>query len=278
MSEQLPLKDLGDISVTALSDGYLQVDFGLLANVDEAECKKIQENACISEHNAVHINTFLVQRKGKNILIDSGAGGIKGWGGALVDNLAKLGLKPGDINAVLLTHTHPDHIGGLINSQGKAAFPHAELVISADEFNYIQDDKNFAAVTDRVKGNFLLARSAFKEYQDNLRLIDEGEIFPGIFAIPLKGHTPGHMGYRVEGSKGSLLIWGDIVHFPHIQLLKPEVSIAFDHDPQAAAETRTRILAMVSSDRILVGGMHFGSQGFGYIEKQKSGYAIVDAE
>ena len=192
MSEKFPLKNLGDVSVTAVSDGYLQVDFGLLANVDESECRQIQDNACIREHNAVHINTFLVRRKGKNILIDSGAGGIKGWGGNLVNNLAELGIKPDDIDAVLLTHTHPDHIGGLINSQGEAIFPFAELLISADEFNYIEDDENFESVSDRVKGNFLLARSIFKKYQNKIRLINEGEILPGIFSIPLKGHTPGH--------------------------------------------------------------------------------------
>lgn len=276
MSEKFPLKNLGDVSVTAVSDGYLQVDFGLLANVDESECRQIQDNACIREHNAVHINTFLVRRKGKNILIDSGAGGIKGWGGNLVNNLAELGIKPDDIDAVLLTHTHPDHIGGLINSQGEAIFPFAELLISADEFNYIEDDENFESVSDRVKGNFLLARSIFKKYQNKIRLISEGEILPGIFSIPLKGHTPGHTGYRIEGSNGNLLIWGDIVHFPHIQLLKPDVSIAFDSDPQLAAETRVRILDIVSSDRILVGGMHLGEQGFSYIEKRQSGYGIVD--
>lgn len=74
------------------------------------------------------------------------------------------------------------------------------------------------------------------------------------------------------------MIWGDIVHFPHIQLLKPEVAIAFDYDPQLAAETRTHLLERVSLDKILVGGMHFGEQGFGYIEKRKSGYGIVDIE
>lgn len=278
MNVNFPTRDLGDISVTAVSDGYLHVDFGMLSNVDEDECKEIQRSAQVSELNAVHINTFLIRRKGKNTLIDSGAGGVKGWGGRLIANLARLDIQPDDIDAVLLTHAHPDHIGGLLSAEGEAVFSNAELIINGDEFNYLEDDENFAAVSDRIKGNFLLARSIFKKYQKSLRLVDNGEIFPGVFAIPLKGHTPGHTGYRIEGSKSSLLIWGDIVHFPHIQLLKPEVAIAFDYDPQLAAETRTHLLERVSLDKILVGGMHFGEQGFGYIEKRKSGYGIVDIE
>jgi len=278
MNANFPTRDLGDTEVIAVSDGYLQVGFGMLSNVDEQECEEIQRSAQVSELNAVHINTFLIRRKGKNTLIDSGAGGVKGWGGRLIANLARLDIQPDDIEAVLLTHAHPDHIGGLLSAEGEAVFSNAELIINGDEFNYLEDDENFAAVSDRIKGNFLLARSIFKKYQKSLRLVDNGEIFPGVFAIPLKGHTPGHTGYRIEGSKSSLLIWGDIVHFPHIQLLKPEVAIAFDYDPQLAAETRTHLLEKVSLDKILVGGMHFGEQGFGYIEKRKSGYGIVDIE
>lgn len=274
MTPKFTTKDLGDVLVTAIRDGSMQVGFELLANIDITECEKIQQNAGIKEPNAIHINTFLIQKNGKNILIDSGIGGLNNLGGQLIKNLAALGIAPNDIDTILLTHSHPDHIGGLITPQGKAMFPRAELLVSSDEYNYIKDEKIFSVANDRTKGNFLLARKAFSLYQDRLRLIDKGEVLAGIHAIPLKGHTPGHTGYKIIGKNDELLVWGDIVHFPQIQLLKPNVSIAFDYDPQLAAETRINVLDLVNSHHILVGGMHFGQNGFNYIKRLNTGYAL----
>lgn len=276
MTPKFTTKDLGDVSVTAISDGSMQVGFELLTNIDIAECEKIQRNAGIKEPNAIHINTFLIQKDGKNILIDSGIGGLNNLGGQLIKNLAELGIAPKDIDTILLTHSHPDHIGGLITPQGKAMFPRAKLLVSNDEYNYIKDEKIFSVANDRTKGNFLLAQKAFSLYQDRLRLIDKGEVVAGIDAVPLKGHTPGHTGYKIIGKNDQLLVWGDIVHFPQIQLLKQNVSIAFDYDPQLAAETRMNILNMINSNHILVGGMHFGQNGFNYIKRLNTGYALAN--
>ncbi len=276
MTPKFTTKDLGDVLVTAISDGSMQVAFELLANIDIAECEKIQRNAGIKEPNAIHINTFLIQKNGKNILIDSGIGGLNNLGGHLIKNLAALGIAPEDIDTILLTHSHPDHIGGLITPQGNAVFSRAELLVSNDEYNYIKDERIFSVANDRTKGNFLLARKSFSLYQDRLRLIDKGEVLAGIDAVPLKGHTPGHTGYKIIGKNDELLVWGDIVHFPQIQLLKPNVSIAFDYDPQLAVETRINILDMVNSNHILVGGMHFGKNGFNYIKQLNTGYALAN--
>lgn len=276
MTPKFTTKDLGDVLVTAISDGSMQVGFELLTNIDIAECKKIQRNAGIKEPNAIHINTFLIRKNGKNILIDSGIGGLNNLGGQLIKNLAELGIAPEDIDTILLTHSHPDHIGGLITPQENAVFSRAELLVSNDEYNYIKDERIFSVASDRVKGNFLLARKAFNLYQDSLQLIDKGEVLAGIDAVPLKGHTPGHTGYKIIGKNDELLVWGDIVHFPQIQLLKPNVSIAFDYDPQLAAETRISILDMVNSNHILVGGMHFGQNGFNYIKRLDTGYAFAN--
>ena len=274
MTPKFTTKDLGDVLVTAISDGSMQVGFELLTNIDIAECEKIQRNAGIKEPNAIHINTFLIQKNGKNILIDSGIGGLNNLGGHLIKNLAELGIAPKDIDTILLTHSHPDHIGGLITPQGNAVFSRAELLVSNDEYNYIKDERIFSVANDRTKGNFLLARKAFRLYQDRLQLIDKGEVLADIHAVPLKGHTPGHTGYKIIGKNDELLVWGDIVHFPQIQLLKPNVSIAFDYDPQLAAETRINILDMVNSHHILVGGMHFDQNGFNYIKRLSIGYVL----
>lgn len=276
MTPKFTTKDLGDVLFTAISDGSMQVGFELLANIDITECEKIQKNAGIKEPNAIHINTFLIQKNGKNILIDSGIGGLNNLGGQLIKNLAALGIAPEDIDTILLTHSHPDHIGGLITPQGNAVFSRAELLVSNDEYNYIKDERIFSVANDRTKGNFLLARKAFNLYQDSLQLIDKGEVLAGIDAIPLKGHTPGHTGYKIIGKNDELLVWGDIVHFPQIQLLKPNVSIAFDYDPQLAAETCIHILDMVNSHHILVGGMHFGQNGFNYIKRLNTGYTFAN--
>lgn len=98
----------------------------------------------------------------------------------------------------------------------------------------------------------------------------------GIHTIPLKGHTPGNTGYKIIGKNDKLLVWGDIVHFPQIQLLKPNVSIAFDYDTRLAAETRINILDMVNTNNILVGRMHFGQNGSNYIKRLSAEYALAN--
>ncbi|WP_017348149.1 MBL fold metallo-hydrolase [Pantoea sp. A4] len=275
METHFSTRDLGNTTVTAVSDGALQVDFSLLSPIETAECEQIQRHKQVLEPNGININTFLVRHQGKHILIDSGIGGIRGLGGKLNTHLAALGVAPDDIDTVLLTHAHPDHIGGLLTAEGEAVFQNAELVVSSKEYHYLNDDSHFRAASERIQGNFTLARRVFDHYQRHLRLVDQGEVIAGIFAVPLPGHTPGHLGYRIEGSQDQLFIWGDIVHFPHIQLLKPEVSIAFDYDAVLAAETRRRLLDEVSADNMLIGGMHFGPDGFGRVGRYQSGYEII---
>ena len=101
------------------------------------------------------------------------------------------------------------------------------------------------------------------------------EVFPGVTSVPLHGHTPGHSGYMISSGNESLLIWGDIVHVPDIQIPRPEVTIEFDTDPHAAAATRKRLLDQVTTDRQLVAGMHMHFPGFAHVTRDDDGYRMV---
>lgn len=274
----LPSQPVGDFTITAVSDGYLHASFDFLANIDPAEASRMQENAGITDHTSIHINCYLVRGGGRTILIDAGAGGFKQWGGRLTANLLLAGIHPSEIDAILLTHAHPDHVGGVMNASGEAVFPNAELVAHHREVAFWEDDGNLSRAPERARGNFLVARQAFDGYRDRLRTFDAGEVLPGMTAVPLPGHTAGHTGYRLESGGQNLLVWGDIVHFPEIQIPRPDVSIAFDQDAHLAAETRTRLLDIASSENLLIAGMHLGESAFGHIARAANGTYAVSYE
>lgn len=274
----LPSQQIGDLTITAVSDGYLHAGFDFLANIDPAEAVRMQENAGIEDHTSIHINTYLVRGGGRTVLIDAGAGGFKQWGGRLNANLLLAGIEPCEIDAILLTHAHPDHVGGLMDASGTAVFPNAELVAHHREVAFWQDDGNLSRAPERARGNFLMARQAFDGYRDRLRTVEGGEVLPGITAMPLPGHTAGHTGYRLDSGDKSLLVWGDIVHFPQIQVPRPEVSIAFDQDAHLAADTRSRLLDCVAAEQLLIAGMHLGEPGFARIRRTGDRYDVAYAQ
>lgn len=272
---QFPSQQIGEFSITAISDGYLSASLDLLSNIDLLDASKLQQDAGVNDPSSIHINCYLVRGRGRTILIDAGAGGFKQWGGKLKVNLALAGVQPSDIDTILLTHAHPDHVGGLLDSSGEAAFPDAELMIHQHEVSFWEDDSNLSRASERARGNFLFARKVFDQYRKKMRLFTDNEVLPGIIAMPLLGHTAGHSGYRIESADRSLLIWGDIVHFPQIQIARPDVSIAFDQDPLLSAKTRSKLLDVVSSDNILIAGMHLGELGFARIQRKGNLYRIA---
>lgn len=271
---KFPGWQVGEVSVTAISDGYLSASLDLLSNISPSEASELQRGAGVSAPSSVHINCYLVRGRGRTILIDSGAGGFRQWGGRLKANLALAGVQPSDINTILLTHAHPDHVGGLLDSSGEAVFPDAELVVHQHELSFWEDDGNLGRASERTRGNFLFARKVFETYRERMRTFTDNDVLPGISAVPLPGHTAGHSGYRIESGNRGLLVWGDIVHFPQIQIARPDVSIVFDQDPLLSADTRSKLLDVVSSDKLLIAGMHVGELGFARIDRNGKNYKI----
>lgn len=268
---------VGDFLVTVLSDGEMNVSLTLLAGIDEKSAKKIQMDAGIINTNQIDINCYLIQGNGHTILVDSGTGGLNHAGGLLLRNLAQLGIASNDIDTILITHAHPDHIGGLLDCEGKPIYQNARLYLHTLEVEYWLNDQMMQQVTERGKRNFALVQQTLNAYAKCLNLFNDIEILPGIFPVLLPGHTPGHTGFQIGGSKSSVLIWGDIVHFPYIQLADPNISIGFDYDPDQAKVTRKNLLNQVVKGNQLIAGMHIGKLGFAHIHavEQNRRYEIL---
>jgi glyoxylase-like metal-dependent hydrolase (beta-lactamase superfamily II) len=191
------------------------------------------------------VNTFLIKGPGRIVLVDTG------FGGAVFESMKKLGVEPGDVNAVLLTHMHGDHIGGLARD-GKALFPKALIYVAEQEREFwtaTHINRDAVAALAPYGGSVC----TFKPGELGTAL---GELLPGITAIAAFGHTPGHTIFLVENNGAKLLIWGDLMHVQDIQFPRPDISVTYDTDPVLAAETRKNILEYAARNKIPIAGMH----------------------
>src|SRR5262245_32667244 len=234
---------VGDITVTAISDGFLDGSIEVLRNITPDEARKIlADNFRPARRTAV--NAFLIYSAGRLALMETGSGNyLLPTAGKLLANLQAAGVAAADIEAVLLTHMHPDHSAGLTDmTTGKRNFPNAELVVHENEPRHWFDDAKMASASERAKKlYFQCAREQTLPYKDRWRLFKAGEIFPGVTAIPRHGHTPGHTTFQISSGNDQLLIWGDTVHVPEIQTARPEVCMEFDTDADAAATSRRQV-------------------------------------
>ncbi len=270
---------VGDITLTALLDGYIGLDPAMLTGADaETDARLLAEAFIAGPTVDTSINAYLIEAGERRIMVDGGAATAFGpTAGHLGSAVAAAGIDPATIDTVFVTHAHPDHVGLLANGE-TATFPTAELVMHAAEQAFWTEDANFTGAEEQTQGFVALARGAIAPYAGRTTLIEDGaELAPGVTALHLPGHTPGHTGLLLASGDAQLLVWGDIVHIGPVQFARPGLTIPFDVDQPLAAETRAKLLDRVVADRHAIAGSHIDFPSIGHVERAGDGYRFVKA-
>jgi glyoxylase-like metal-dependent hydrolase (beta-lactamase superfamily II) len=274
---------LGDFEATVVSDGTLNL--GPAAGLYPKTPKETVEGVLASQFLpsapvVVQENCLVLNTGDKLVLFDSGMGSYKVFGpaaGRLENALAASGIKPDDIDAIILTHGHIDHLSGIMSDDGKRLFPNAQIIMSKVEHDFWTDE----AKTSSTGVMKLLVDSARKNLlpnRDRMVFVEDGkEAIKGVSVVSSRGHTPGHTAYLLSSAGQNFLFTGDIVTNTAISFGHPDWVFSFDADPAMASETRKRVLDMATQDKITLIGYHFGFPGIGHAAKEGDAYRFVPA-
>jgi len=272
---RIATRTIGEADVTILTDGSTDFGAALFPATPPEHIAALLERQGIDKI-ATNFNAVLIRNGGRTVLCDAGPRNLFGpTCGFLPEAMAEAGVAPEDVDVLFATHLHPDHIAGMITPEGAAVFPRAELVVRREEHGFWSDESQTAPLPDPIPGWAQLARAVLAAYGDRLRLIGpEGEIAPGLTAMPLDGHTPGHGGWRLSSGRAQLIHGGDIIHAPALQAIDPEIGIAFDMDMDRARVTRKRLLDELATDGALFTGGHYLRPAFHVAVRDGSGYRL----
>ncbi|MDI7775097.1 MBL fold metallo-hydrolase [Asticcacaulis sp. EMRT-3] len=252
---------IGTLRLTALHDAdFNPPNDGKVFGVDQgaaAVADVLQAHGAPKSPIHLSVDALLVQDGAHLVLIDTGLGPKAN--GALMGSLARAGVRPAAITDVLITHAHPDHIGGLTTADGKPAFPNATVRMSATEWAWVKSNPGMAAFVATIG--------------PQVKPFTPGDIVaPGITAIALPGHTPGHCGYEIVSGKDRLIDIGDTAHSSIISLAEPDWNIAFDSDKAEGRATRRAELTKLAASHEEVFAPHFPFPGIGTISASGDGF------
>lgn len=275
---------VGELSVTALYDGHVDIDVALLKGISGEDLQRLLARMFMATSKGVQtaVNAYLVHTGTQLVLVDTGAGQCFGPAtGSLLSNLRESGYAPEAVDAVLLTHLHPDHLCGLLDESGNAAFPNAKVYATQADANFWLSEQVAATAPEAHQALFKMARDAVLPYQRKGSFVAYGQtetLLPGVRVVPTPGHTPGHAAYLFESGSQPLLLWGDIVHNHAVQFARPVVSLEYDTNQKQAVITRQSVFAKATKHGWMIGGAHLPFPGLGHIRREGKGYAWVPVE
>jgi glyoxylase-like metal-dependent hydrolase (beta-lactamase superfamily II) len=271
--------NLGNAEVTVISDGPLSLGDpkGTFTGVPEDEMRKMLSDNFLSPTSIVlEQNSPIVNTGDKLVLFDTGLGSTKGFGpttGRQQKSMKEAGIKPEDIDAVVFSHAHPDHVGGVVGDDGKPLFPNAQYYMAQSDLEFWTDEgKNNGPLKDFIA----IARKNLLPVRDRIVFYKDGQEFlPGIQAMSAPGHTVGHTIFMITSDGKSLAYLADLTHHPILLLEKPRMEFSYDTDPKQAANSRVKMLEMLAANKIAVMAYHYPWPGVGHVVKNGEGFHYV---
>ncbi len=273
---------LGDYQLTALYDGiwYLPMDDKFMRNASAEQVDRALAAAFLAPRVLpVSFTAILVNTGKRLILIDTGtAGQIADTAGVMLDNLAAAGVRPAQVDTVVISHFHPDHIDGIKTKDGAKVFPNAEIFVPEPEWAFWMDDANMSRFKGAVHRYFLNARRIFADIAHEVHRFAPGqEVAPGIVSIPAYGHTPGHTAFSIHSGKESLLVMSDTVRNPYLFARHPDWQPIFDMDGPQSVKARRAMLERAAAERMRVAAYHFPFPACGHIVRRGPGFDFEPA-
>ncbi len=257
---------IGALDAYALKDGSLSVpNNGEVLAIGEPKADVdalLTANGLPTDNLGLSIQPMLVRMGDRVVLFDTGAGGQMGTEGKLLTSLSAAGVQPAQVTDILISHAHGDHVGGLVNAQGQLVFANATIRMTANEWDALKADPTMAALVTAITPKVQTFAAG-------------AEVLPGVTAVDIQGHTPGHTGYQITSGSEGLLYIGDTMHHSVISVQRPNWTIQFDGRADVAEASRRALLERAASENLRLYAVHFPYPGLGRIERRADDFVWV---